>query len=246
VRSSVKIAYEHDPLSGVPGRLNASAIWKVAAEARRQLCPNPLRLPVDVGSTLKRMKQIEANGIRLDVHVELINAVVDADGNRVLGMTAHDRRWPGSVNIRLNVGLIGAQETLLRSTFFHEFGHVIFDAPAWTRAAQNKSDRRYLQPATAHAANRIDWCEWRANEFMGGFLVPRQLLHGVLIKRAAAGRLPLCECGGGLPILDNRHVGEDRLSALVFELAELFGLSDAFIATRLHKYRLLASSLTRR
>jgi hypothetical protein len=140
--------------------------------------------------------------------------------------------------------LIGSEETLLRSTLFHEIGHVIFDGPRWTKSATCEKASFYCKPETGPFTSRMDWSEWRANEFMGGFLAPRSLLHRAMIKRAAADALPLRDFGA-LPVLDDGHVSEDRLSTLVFELAEVFGLSSAFIATRLQKYRLVTSALAK-
>jgi len=86
-----------------------------------------------------------------------------------------------------------------------------------------------------------DWQEWRANEFMGAFLAPKDLLREYLLRVAVDLRLPLVGEGPiDLPVLDGRRAGHDEVEALAVELADLFGLSLPFIQVRLEKYRLIA------
>lgn len=94
------------------------------------------------------------------------------------------------------------------STFAHELGHAIFDAPSWIAAAakgpglfdeaslQSRKVYRTTTEDAEHLAKRtagmepstqcselerqVFFAELRANEFMGSLLVPRQRLHRLI------------------------------------------------------------------
>jgi len=84
----------------------------------------------------------------------------------------------------------------------------------------------------------IDWREFRANEFMGALLAPRAPLHRELVRRAIVLGLPLRDAGEDHPVL--RAEGDPvRVDELLFDLAERFGVSAAFIEFRLHRYKLV-------
>ena len=53
-----------------------------------------------------------------------------------------------------------------------------------------RSFRSSVAPATPKPGSLIDWVEWRADEFMGAFLVPADRLARVLPKHASALDLP--------------------------------------------------------
>ena len=177
-------------------------------------------------------------------------AGIDEAGQPALGSIHHD---PGGTTavIDLNPDLIGDRDDLWRSTAAHELGHAVFDAPASIAAAASHGSR-LLEPARIHtrlqdgpssarSPREMDWREWRANEFMGGFLAPRPLMRDHLLRLALELGLPLTLKGPGstLPTLDGLGAGPDGIEALAIELAELFGLSVPFIHVRLRRYGLI-------
>jgi hypothetical protein len=73
---------------------------------------------------------------------------------------------------------------------------------------------------------------------MGALLAPRTLLHRELVRRAIVLGLPLRDVGEDQPVL--RKGGDPvRVEALLFDLAERFGVSASFIEYRLHRYKLV-------
>ncbi|MGD9882947.1 MAG: ImmA/IrrE family metallo-endopeptidase [Reyranella sp.] len=84
----------------------------------------------------------------------------------------------------------------------------------------------------------MDWREFRANEFMGALLVPRELLHRALVRGSIGLGLTLRDRGGSEPVLD-RFFDLARFDGLLIELGERFGVSAEFIECRLKRYGLV-------
>jgi hypothetical protein len=143
----------------------------------------------------------------------------------------------------VNSEFIAGRDYLLRSTIAHELGHALFDGPSMLRQAGQASfalvtpDEDHLGPSK-RVRGRMDWPEFRANEFMGGFVTPQASLHAELVRRAISLQLPLHDAGEHHPIL---HAGGDplRVEQLLFDLGERFGVSTSFIEYRLHRYQLV-------
>jgi hypothetical protein len=82
----------------------------------------------------------------------------------------------------------------------------------------------------------MDWREWRADEFMGAFLVPPAAMRKALLPRASEAGIRFrwrIKGGAPMPVL---ACGPDGLELMADELAQVFGVSPTFIGVRLRKY----------
>lgn len=245
--------YPHFRPSFEPKRLRAEEIWALGEAARTQIFGVTPRPKIEVARLIRRSRQLLVNGLAFETHWEIGRPVVDDAGNPVMGAVEHDESWPEAAMIYLNGDEIGDRDDLARSTAAHELGHAVFDTPSWIQRSRQRSlpfsrhelPERRFQPAPNTPASRetIDWREWRANEFMGAFLVPRRVLHRHMHKRASALGLPMTgpEGNDGLPIINGRKAGFEAVETLAIDLAETFGVSIDFIQVRLRKYRLIGS-----
>jgi hypothetical protein len=255
VSRKLVLDYPHLRPSFAPKRLKAESIWAIADAARMQICGNAQRARIDISQIIKRTRHLIVNGIAFEAHWELSHPVVDEMGCPVAGAVEYDESFPQAALISINSDLLRGRDDLACSTVAHELGHAIFDTPSWIQHAVNglefpaAAQMLHFQPSPHEEpfGNRLpvsatDWCEWRANEFMGAFLAPRNLLHRHLHKQAAGLKVPLVEGStiADLPIVNERRAGSDAIEALLIELAEIFGVSIEFIRVRLHKYQLLA------
>jgi hypothetical protein len=163
--------------------------------------------------------------------------------------------------------MIRGFEALLRSVLAHELGHGLCDGPGWLTAYRKlmlsgsspntmSSDRmRALTPDERHLfANRdaaSKFAEFRANVFMGSFLVPQPLVLEPLRHYARKLDIPLIEApppsgrssardAESCRILpDHDDHGHFRLRPLFRALAPEFGVTPRFIHVRLLRYGLL-------
>lgn len=239
----LRVCYPHDRRSMQPRPMKAHEIWRVAEEARQQLLPRRARRCLDVDGLLRAAKKMLVNGVDITVHFDLDRAVRDAEGRDALGVTEADPAVPGMLLISLNSDFIAGRDYLLRSTIAHELGHALFDGPSMLQQARGATfalvtaDENHLGP-TWRVRGRMDWPEFRANEFMGGFLTPRASLHAELVRRAISLQLPLRDGGADHPVL--RADGDPvRIEQLLFDLGERFGVSASLIEYRLRRYQLV-------
>lgn len=242
--SVLSVSYPHDPVTLVPARLRTSRVAAVAAAVRGQLNLLPHRLDLDLLQLVSRTCSVTVNGLPLRIVWDLARAVKDDAGQPAYGSS--EAVDDGTVLIRLNVQIIG-DDPIARSTAAHELGHAVFDAPGWFSGAHEASGRAHrhvFAPSGGGRSHPRDWSEWRANEFMGSLLAPRQLLHGELLKLA-----PL----HGVALVPGRFCNEPpvalncpELPGLLEALGESFGLTSSFIAVRLAKYDLIAPLRGRR
>jgi hypothetical protein len=254
VSRKLVLDYPHFKPSFEPKRLKAETIWAIADAARMQVCGTTLRPKIEIAQIIRRTRNLVVNGMAFETHWEFDRPVVDDAGHPVAGAVEYDESSPRAALISINCDLLRGRDDLANSTVAHELGHAIFDTPSWIQQATCGEETaiempmHHFQPEPnddmyggSLSASAIDWCEWRANEFMGAFLAPRNLLHRHLHKRAAALGVPLVEGAfmADLPIVNERRASSEALEALLIELAEMFGLSIEFIRVRLRKYQLL-------
>lgn len=252
-----------------PRYLNKAAIETVARDARAQLLP-----PGADALTLEQLAAISmltVNGLPYQLWVSLDHPVTDEDGQPVLGLCEFDPDC-GEDAVSVLVSPVGEQLTpeLALSTFAHELGHAIFDAPAWLIAAKrgpglfddlDGGQRRAYRTATPDAEHlgatslpqntpleqEIRIAEFRANEFMGSLLVPRDRLVELAVARAPDYDVGIERDGG---LLDELHAATPRLveqgafgfvgmERLHRELAATFGVNPKFIRVRMECYGLL-------
>lgn len=252
-----------------PRYLNKPAIEAVAREARAQLLsPGADALTLE---QLAAISDLTINGLPYQLWVSLDHPVTDEDGQPVLGLCEFDPDC-GEDAVSVLVSPVGEQLTpeLALSTFAHELGHAIFDAPAWLIAAKqgpglfddlDGGQRRAYRMATPDAEHlgatalpqntalekEVRIAEFRANEFMGSLLVPRDRLVELAVARAPDFDVGI-ERDGGLS--DELHAATPRLveqgtfgfvgmENLQRELAATFGVNPKFIRVRMERYGLL-------
>lgn len=252
-----------------PDYVKHTQVTNIALQARQQLISGDTdALTLQVLAAISDMK---VNGIPYELWVDTDHPVKDELGNAVLGVCEFDPVASKDAAM-LSVTPICdiASPELVLSTFAHELGHAVFEAPAWIHeAAQGAGlfddpeltahkayrmttpDAEHLSksaPAgnTAHEAS-VRFAEFRANEFMGSLLVPRQHLiravedlaeqHSVTITR---GQSIAPDFPGMCMTLTAKHsFGFDGMDPLLKALASRFGVTPKFIRVRMDRYGLL-------
>lgn len=255
----------------LPLYISNPKVAELASETRQQLVDSGTdALTLDVLRSIERMN---VNGISFDLWVGVDQPVTDEDGNAVLGVCEFDpdASMDAAVLSVTHVCEIASPELVL-STFAHELGHAVFDAPAWIHeAAQGAGlfddpeltarkayrtttpDAEHLsKPKPAPVQNTeleasIRFAEFRANEFMGSLLVPRQHLirsvenlaeqHKVTITRSPS--LDPDFPGMGMTLSAKSTFGFDGMDPLLKALATRFGVTPKFIRVRMDRYGLL-------
>lgn len=224
-------------IAGEPNRLSAVALAGIASEVRTRLFGGQ-RKPVEIDKLIARTARVVVNGKSIALSWGLDRPIHDKDGHEALGVCENDPELPDTVMISINASLLAHQPEVIRSTAAHEFAHAIFDMPAALGGSIRRTFRTSIAPAIARPGEQIDWVEWRADEFMGAFLVPADRLARVLPKYAGALNLPFrwrgVTDGRSVPFVD-LDPSEGTLGLLVDDLAEAFGVTSAFMAVRLHK-----------
>lgn len=259
-----------------PHYLNNANIEAVARQARDQLQPQNPALNL---KTLASLQQLHINDVRFNLWVDLEHPLNDEAGKPVLGLCEFDAAaGEDAVSLMVSPVSQNVSAELALSTFAHELGHAIFDAPAWLIAAkagpglfeETVTSPRQYRTATASAehlkiqANDADSpegqnpslekatriAEYRANEFMGSFLVPRKELVALTAERAPGFNIGVKWLKGldehlhsGVPLLIERgEAGSSDRELLQRDLATSFGVTPRFIEVRLQRYGLVPSS----
>lgn len=240
---TLTVAYPYVRATLEPLCLRTQRIWEIAAVVRNQITAGRRSLTLDLEQLITRTRRMVVNGVGIATQWDLDRDVRDYHGREALGVTEADPAVPGTVLISLNADVIAGREYLERSTLAHELGHAIFDGPAILRRVGDKAfamvtpDEKHLAMICSEE-DRIDWREFRANEFMGALLAPRDLLHRELVRRANSHGLPLVDAGRSEPVV-RRGGDPDQIEQLHLDLAERFGVSAEFIAYRLQRYALI-------
>ena len=241
---ALSVSYPHHRISLEPKPLSAIVIWAIADHVRRQIEPRRHLAKLEFAGIVPRLEVLRINGRDLPLRWEFDQQIMDDEGRDALGVTETDVTLPGNILIGINGVLIGDRDDLKQSTLAHELGHAIFDGPAMLARLDKASvpafasvplNDQHLVPRAGSKA--IDWREFRANEFMGGLLVPRTLLQRVLIRRAIAFKLPLIARDEDAPVI-RKPVDSMRWEELMIDLADHFGVSASFIETRIRRYGL--------
>ncbi len=223
--------------AGDPHRLSAQKIASIASDIRSRLFGIQPR-PVDVAALIAKTARLVVNGKPITLSWGLDRPIHDENGQEALGVCENDPELPDTVMISVNASLLAHQPEVIRSTAAHEFAHAIFDMPAAMGGNMRRTFRTSVAPAIAKPGAPIDWVEWRADEFMGAFLVPADKLARVLPKHASALDLPFrwraAPDGRSVPFVD-LDPSEGTLGLLVDDLAEAFGVTAAFMSVRLAK-----------
>lgn len=255
----------------LPRYISNTKVADLASETRQQLVDSTIdALTLDVLRSIVRMN---VNGISFDLWVGVDQPVTDEDGNAVLGVCEFDpdASMDAAVLSVTHVCEIASPELVL-STFAHELGHAVFDAPAWIHeAAQGaglfddpaltvRKAYRTTTPDAEHLSkpklttvqnteleSSIRFAEFRANEFMGSLLVPRQHLLRAIEVLAEQHKVTICRGqsldpdfpGMGMTLTAKRSFGFDGMEPLLKALATRFGVTPKFIRVRMDRYGLL-------
>ena len=239
--------YPHASLTGIPEALSNLAIWSVARQVRDQLVDDPLTRHVGLDCVENRVEAMRVNGTEYEVVWDTDHEVLDGAGRPVMGVTEYDPATPGCALVSINGPALRGRDYLLRSTIAHEMGHLVFDAPGWMKAPSAMRASLLFEGAAMSA--RHDVREVRANEFMGGFLVPPALVRVDLARLSRQLRLERSAIGSrvirGAPALDAWSMDEDVGRELIFTLAERYGVSASFMWVRLNRYDLVRQGQAR-
>jgi len=260
------VTFKHNKNTAQPMYVSNYQIQKVAALARDQAgLGNRNRVAVD---DLLAISDIQANGRRYAVEWSVDGPVTNENGEPVLGLCEYDPEGlPNTALIFANPDAVADHPELMISTLAHELGHGIFDVPAWIVASETSvlpgllgpvrgqkfrretPNERHISLGGAIKRQAPDFPEWRANEFMGSFLVPEALLAPVFRDIADSLRLPLQLDSGSPCLVPNATSDRPRLApgrhgcaltlkiaALVQALAAEFGVSRRFMEVRLLRY----------
>lgn len=224
---------------GEPARLTAQEVRAIAVDLRRRLF-GPKIKPVEVGDLVRRASRLVVNGRAIEISWDLDNPVVDPDGAQVLGVCEHDPEVPDTAIIALNAELVGDLPELRLSTAGHELGHAVFDMPAAIASGRGRVFRLHAQPLGSPRTR--DWREWRADEFMGAFLMPPAMAGKVVAK--LAGEIGVALRWASLPRTDQpvpvlASPSFDAVESVVLGAAERFGVSPVFAAVRLKRYGMI-------
>jgi len=224
--------------SGEPAGVSGFIVRSLAFGLRQRVAGAATK-PIEMDVLARRASWMRINGRMLRIAWDWEHAVHDPDGDPVLGACEHDPAEPDMVMISLNGAMLEHQPELLRSTAAHELAHAIFDMPAAIGAGRRRVFRNH---ATASAPDgKRDWREWRADQFMGEFLVPRRQLARALVQEANAHGVALrwrVRQGVASPVLD--HSDHQAFDSIIGSLAVRFGVSAAFIAVRCAKNGFIA------
>lgn len=222
--------------TGEAGRMSGETLARYAGELRRQLFGMRTR-PVEVDELARKTKRLAVNGRRICLAWDIEHEVEDHQGKPVLGICDVDPDAPDTVMISINGPRLVDRPGVFRSTAVHELAHAIFDMPA----VLGKTRKAFQTSAetAAIAGGPIDWTEWRADAFMGAFLVPLSRLAHAVAKEAGALEIPFrwrsaAPNGMPIPFLDIDPNAE-AVGWLMDSLTEAFGVTPAFIAVRLKK-----------
>ncbi len=239
-------------------------VERIAATARQQLVADS----IDAFSfeALRQISGLKINGVDFALEVSTDYAVHDEQGNHVFGICEFDPASPNAAMVSISPVGESLSELLALSTFAHELGHAVFDAPGWIvqgskrpglfddieptvqRAYRTTTpDGDHLSKSlTARPTTEEHFAELRANEFMGSLLVPRQRIiaavealapkHDITIHRHPS--TDPDHPGTALRITADGDMGFFDMECFEKALATRFGVNRRFIQVRLSRYGL--------
>lgn len=263
------VTFTHDARTGEPRYVSNAEIQALTSLVRQQAGLAERRC-ITINDLLA-IKDIRANGTAYAIEWSIDAPVTNEQGQPVLGLCEYDPEGlPNTALIFANPEAVAAYDGLLISTLAHELGHGVFDVPSWIVASATRvvpglcavatqqqyrcetPDAQHLSPVRERERRVRDFPEWRANEFMGSFLVPKALLTRAVDDCAAALKLPVeaqTSTSSLVPLSASPDIriarslsGADlsvKVPALIRALAEEFGVSRRFIEVRLLRYRCL-------
>lgn len=260
----LKAAYRHHP-DLRPYYMTNEQVQELAWNVRVQIgyaSHAHLRIPIE------RFLEIEdatVNGVSYDFIWDIADRVLDERRTPVLGICDYDPDGlPNVSQLSANRSMVQGRSSMLRGILTHELGHGLCDAPAWIVGHQQQALPGILDAPQARTSAvtpnqehllpkrnvRPDFAEYRANEFMGTCLVPRQLLIEPLRYYARIHDVALVEVRDPMDLPFGNDVPGLRIDAcgdgnerrcryqLFRALADEFGVTPRFIHVRLMRYGL--------
>lgn len=261
--TALDLSYRHTP-DARPHFINASDIEQVALQVRRQLgAESRMRLEL---SELAGINQLRVNRVDYEVWSDIEHPVHDDDGAEVLGVFEF---MPESSLDAVAISVAPASPALraevVLSSFAHELGHGIFDGPQLIAGARTPSlfdsdvahgmrafrlvtdSPSHLKGEAPSLPSHVRLAEWRANEFMGLLLVPRDLLVERVTEEALRRAMKInyqpSMCGPSVrdfaELVITDYEAQVSLPDITRALAPVFGVTPKFIEVRMKKYGLI-------
>ena len=214
---------------------------------------------------LKGIDRLQINDIEYDLWHDFDHQLYDDEGQKVLGVFEY---YPESESEAVSICVSPVDSLssgfLVLSTFAHELGHAIYDAPALIsnnrtpdlpgleievngkRAFRSVIETpNHLGTTSSALPEHVRLAEFRANEFMGSLLVPENLLRDAVLDLAPQLAIEVregdAELFAGTPdgrkkIFWNPVEYQLEMWQLTRAVAPKFGVSPAFIEVRLNRY----------
>lgn len=260
--TALDLTYRHTP-DGRPHFLKSLDIEQVALQVRRQLgAESRPRLELNELASIDRLR---VNGADYETWTDVEHLVHDDHGNEVLGVFEFTPESSiDAVSICVSPVSVTRKAEVVLSSLAHEFGHGIFDAPQLvigartpslfdadeigTRAFRAVTDTpAHLKVEVAGLPNHVRIAEWRANEFMGLLLVPRDLLIERVTEEAMRRSVKInyqpSMCGPSVrdfaELVITEYEAQVSLPDITRALAPMFGVTPKFIEVRMKKYGLI-------
>ncbi|TRZ56008.1 MAG: hypothetical protein D4S02_16615 [Rhodocyclaceae bacterium] len=263
-----------------PSYLSNPEIEAVAKSVRAQLVgDNVDALPL---ARLNEISRLRVNGLDFELWISLDNPVTDRQtGETVCGLCEIDPDAGTEVALLfVSPPHAGMTDELVLSTFGHELGHALFEAPGWIADSKQgpglfgsavATNRQAYRTTTANADHLskvgsaaaasslskegdrdrdMRFAEYRANEFMGSLLVPRDRLTSAVLAIASNYDVKMthgpCLLTGEPPssvvLMADSAMGKFDLDNLQKALGKQFGVHGRFIEVRMDRYGMLGSS----
>lgn len=256
----------------LPQYIRHIEVERIAALARQQLVADSIdAVPFDA---LRQISGLKINGIDFKIEVSTDYPVHDEHGNQVFGICEFDPGSPDTAMVSISPVGENLSELLALSTFAHEMGHAVFDAPGWIvqgskgpglfddfePAAQRAyrtttPDGDHLSKSlAAKPTTEEHFAELRANEFMGSLLVPRQRMNAAVEELAPKYGITIHRHlstdpdhpGTALRLTADGDIGFFDMECFEKALAMRFGVNRRFIQVRLNRYGLTGQEATMR
>lgn len=264
--TTLDLSYPSTP-DARPKFLKSLHIEQVALEVRRQLgAESRPRLQLQELAGIDRLR---VNRVDYEVWTDIDHVVHDDDGTEVLGVFEFT---PASSINAVSISASPVSETrreeVVLSSFAHEFGHGIFDAPhlivgahapslfdsnaVGVRAFRAVTDTpAHLNGQAATLPDHVRLAEWRANEFMGLLLAPRHLLVECVTAEAARCAVQIkyqpsvcAPSARDFPeLVVTEFEAQVSLPEITRAVAAVFGVTAKFIAVRMKKYGLIPAEV---
>lgn len=256
---TASLFYRHQDLAPIARTTNRD-IERVAAAFRKQLSAED-RVALNL-EDLRKVEALNVNGVHFEVWSDLTRPLFDTSGVKVPGIFEFLPEIEyDAVNVRVSPADERFTHETVLSTFAHELGHAVFEGPFLIN--ERRTNYRFGEPVEAYRVTEFEGArpearlsdavirsEWRANQFMGCLLVPREQLFQTIEDIAQRHQFVL---DFDDVVLEGPGAGEPRIVCqssdfdghlydLIGHLGLIFGVSPYFVNTRMKRYGLIDES----